>query len=76
LRLQKSLKATFSVEFAETIVVLSYFNYICLICSLQTAVHVTGLYILPIHQIYNGVNNLITFVYMYLWEISVTCFVE
>jgi len=54
LRLQKSLKATFSVEFAETIVVLSYFNYICLICSLQTAVHVTGLYILPIHQIYNG----------------------
>jgi len=31
------IKVPFSVEFVETFVVLSYFNYFCLICSLQTA---------------------------------------
>jgi len=39
LRLWKPLKVAFSAEIAETtsdIVVLSYFNYVCLIYSLQT----------------------------------------
>jgi len=47
------------VEFSETtFVMLSYFNYFCMICSKQTS---KSLYILPINLTYNCISRALMF---------------